>query len=104
MDALAFGKSEIAVEHADGLRGQTDNVHFDAPGLFIVDRIMRKAVEIEIAAKLTIDASEKTSTTAATPAVVSDTSIADDAELTFDIDVAGTGATGLKVMILGYRT
>jgi hypothetical protein len=56
-----------------------------------------------LSTKLTIDASEKTSTTAATAAVISDASIADDAELTFDIDVAGTGATGLKVWIYGTR-
>jgi hypothetical protein len=52
-----------------------------------------------LSTKLTIDANEKTSTTAVTPAVLSDTSIADDAELTFDIDVSGTGAIGLKVTI-----
>ena len=48
---------------------------------------------------LTIDANEKTSTTAATAAVISDTSIADDAEITIDIDSAGTGAKGAKVAI-----
>lgn len=53
---------------------------------------------------LTIDASEKTSTTATTPAVLSDTSLADDAEITIDIDTAGTGATGLKVTFIGTRT
>lgn len=53
---------------------------------------------------LTIDANEKTSTTAATPAVISDTSLADDAEITIDIDTAGTGAKGLKVTLIGYRT
>lgn len=52
-----------------------------------------------LSTKLTIDASEKTSTTAATAAVISDSSLADDAEITFDIDVAGTGAAGLKVKI-----
>jgi hypothetical protein len=52
-----------------------------------------------LSTKLTIDANEKTSTTAATAAVLSDTSIADDSELTFDIDVSGTGAIGLKVTI-----
>lgn len=52
-----------------------------------------------ISTKLTIDANEKTSTTAAAAYVLSDSSIADDAEITFDIDVAGTGATGLKVKI-----
>lgn len=48
---------------------------------------------------LTIDANEKTSTTAATPAVISDSAIADDAEITIDIDTAGTGAAGAKVSI-----
>jgi hypothetical protein len=50
-----------------------------------------------LSTKLTIDANEKTSTTAATLAVLSDTSIADDSELTFDINVAGSGSRGLKV-------
>lgn len=57
-----------------------------------------------LSTKLTIDATEKTSTTASVPAVISDTALADDAEITFDIDVAGTNAKGLKVKIYGYRT
>lgn len=56
-----------------------------------------------LSTKLTIDASEKTSTTAATAAVISDSAIADDAEITFDIDTAGTGAKGLKVRIYYTR-
>lgn len=51
---------------------------------------------------LTIDSGEKTSVTAATPAVISDGSIADDAEVTVDIDTAGTGAVGLKLTFIGY--
>lgn len=57
-----------------------------------------------LSTKLTIDASEKTSATAANAAVISDASIAANAEIGFDIDVAGTGAKGLKVFIQGYRT
>lgn len=57
-----------------------------------------------LSTKLTIDASEKTSVTAATPVVISDTSLADDAEITIDIDTAGTGAKGLKVVLIGRRT
>ena len=57
-----------------------------------------------ISTKITIDASELTSTTAATAAVISDSSLADDAEMTIDIDVAGTGAKGLKVYLIGKRT
>ena len=56
-----------------------------------------------LSTKLTIDANEKTSTTAATAAVISDSAIADDAELTFDIDAAGTGAKGAKIWLLGTR-
>lgn len=56
-----------------------------------------------ISTKLTCDATEKTSTTAATAAVISDSALADDAEITIDIDVAGTGATGAKVWLIGTR-
>jgi hypothetical protein len=55
-----------------------------------------------LSTKLTIDNTEKTSTTAATPPVISDTSLADDAEMTIDIDQIGNGtAKGLKVMLIG---
>lgn len=56
-----------------------------------------------LSTKLTIDVSELTSVTAATPYVLSTTTLADDAELTVDIDVAGTGAKGLKLALIGYR-
>lgn len=56
-----------------------------------------------LSTKLTIDANEYTSTTAATAAVISDSALADDAEMTIDVDVAGTGAKGLKVYLYGYR-
>ena len=55
-----------------------------------------------LSTKLTIDNTEKTSTTAATPPVISDANLADDAEMTIDIDQIGNGtATGLKVMLIG---
>lgn len=56
-----------------------------------------------LSTKLTIDANELTSTTAATAAVISDSAIADDALMTIDIDTAGTGAAGLKVTLYGTR-
>ena len=56
-----------------------------------------------LSTKLSIDSGEKTSTTATTPAVISDAAIADDAEITIDIDTAGTGATGLKVYLIGNQ-
>lgn len=57
-----------------------------------------------LSTKLTIDVNEKTSVTAAVPAVISDTSLAFDAEITVDIDVAGANAAGLKVWLIGTRT
>lgn len=57
-----------------------------------------------LSTKLTVDNTEKTSTTAATPAVISDAAIADDAEITIDIDQVGDGtAAGLKVTFIGIR-
>jgi hypothetical protein len=52
---------------------------------------------------VTIDASEKTSVTAATPPVISTSTIADDAEITIDIDTVGstTAGAGLKVTLIG---
>lgn len=58
-----------------------------------------------LSTKLTIDNTEKTSTTAATAAVISDSALADDAEITIDIDQVGDGtAKGLKVVLIGTRT
>ncbi|NDF11895.1 MAG: DUF2793 domain-containing protein [Proteobacteria bacterium] len=57
-----------------------------------------------LSTKITIDASEKTSLTAATAPVISDTAIAAGAEVGIDVDVAGTGAKGLKVWIMYKRT
>jgi len=55
--------------------------------------------------KITIDASESTSTTAATAPVISDTALADDAQMTIDIDAIGntTAGKGLKVYIIGVK-
>lgn len=55
-----------------------------------------------LSTKLTIDNTELTSTTAATPPVISDSSLADDAEITVDIDQIGNGtAKGLKITLIG---
>lgn len=70
-------------------------------GVVTVD--INEAGSTILSTKLTIDEGERTSLSAATQAVVSDALIADDAELTFDIDTAGTSATGLKVTIFARR-
>lgn len=58
-----------------------------------------------LSTKLTIDNGETNSSTAATPAVISDVSIAAYAEIGIDIDQIGDGtAKGLKVYLIGYPT
>lgn len=68
----------------------------------IVVDINESGVSI-LSTELEIDATEKTSTTAATAAVISDAAIADDAEMTIDIDQVGSTipGAGLKVYIIG---
>ena len=68
--------------------------------IFTVD--VNEAGTTILSTKLTVDNTEKTSTTAATPPVISDTALADDAEITVDIDQVGDGtAKGLKVYLIG---
>jgi hypothetical protein len=70
--------------------------------IFTVD--INEAGTTIISTKLTIDNTEKTSTTAATAPVISDSALADDAEMTVDIDQVGDGtAKGLKVVLIGHR-
>lgn len=59
-----------------------------------------------LSTKLSIDASEKTSTTAASAAVISDSTIADDAELSIDFDQVGSAiaGAGVKVTLIVRRT
>src|SRR5947207_10507094 len=52
---------------------------------------------------LIIDQGARTSVTAINPVVISNTAVTDDAEITMDVDVSGTGARGLKVWILGHK-
>jgi len=58
-----------------------------------------------LSTKLTIDLTEKTSVTATIPAVISDATIADDAEISIDVDTVSGGATekGLKILMKVIR-
>jgi hypothetical protein len=88
---LAFTLTDV---RASLLTAQTSG------NIFTVD-INETGVSI-LSTKLTIDNTEKTSATAATPAVISDTAIANDAEITIDVDQVGSGtAAGLIVTLIG---
>lgn len=75
---------------------------FTAGTLVTVD-IQESAVSI-LSTLLTIDAGEKTSTTAATPVVISDYELANDSEVLVNLTVGeGAAPTDLKVYLIGYR-
>jgi hypothetical protein len=59
-----------------------------------------------LSTKITIDATEKTSTTAVTAPVISDSALADDSEITIDIDQIGStiAGAGLKIYLIGYKS
>lgn len=74
-----------------------------AGGILTID--INEAGASILSTKLTIDNGETNSSTAATPAVISDASIAAFAEIGIDIDQIGDGtAKGLKVYLIGYPT
>lgn len=99
------GKATFRMPFAMTVTGVSASVTTAPVGSTIIVDINEGGTSI-LSTKLSIDASEKTSTTAATPAVISDTALASDAEITVDIDQIGssTAGTGLKVKIEGYRT
>lgn len=71
--------------------------------IFTVD--INEAGASVLSTKITVDNGEKTSTTAATAPAISDLNLADDAEITVDIDQVGDGtAKGLKVYLIGRPT
>ena len=71
--------------------------------IFTID--MNESGTTVLSTKLTIDNNELTSTSAATPAVISDASLAANVPISFDIDQVGDGtAKGLKVTFWGYPT
>jgi hypothetical protein len=57
-----------------------------------------------LSTKLSIDDGEETSATAATPAVISDSALSDDAEITIDIDQVGSGTAGAGLKVYLYIT
>jgi hypothetical protein len=105
--------SDLTTDLEDG----TNNAYFRAPRGFTLTEVRASlltasssgVVTVDInkngttmlSTKLTIDATEKTSETATTPAVISVSSVADDDEITVDIDEEGTGARGLIVTLIG---
>ena len=104
--ALTTGTAKVTfrMTHSMTLKGVRASLSTaqTSGSIFTVD--INEAGTSVLSTKLTIDNTEKTSTTAATAAVISDSALADDAEITIDIDQIGDGtAKGLKIVLIGTR-
>ena len=104
--ALTVGtaKTTFRMPYTMFLTGVRANVNVAPTGSVLTVDINEGGTTI-LSTKLTIDATERTSTTAATPFVLSDTKLDDDSEITIDIDTVGStyAGRGLKVWLLGVR-
>lgn len=98
-------KLTFRMPYAFTITGVRASVNTAPVGSAIIVNIKESNTTI-FSTKISIDAGQETSTTSATPAVLSDTALADDAEITIDIDQIGSGTPGkgLKVSIIGTRT
>lgn len=103
---LTTGTSKVTfrMPHAMTLTGVRGNVNVAPTGATITVDINEGGSTI-LSTKLTIDATEETSETAATPPVISDSALADDAEITIDIDQIGSTipGEGLKIWLIGTK-
>jgi hypothetical protein len=105
---LATGVSKVTWRNRNGaltVIAVLAEVNEAPTGSTIIVDINEEGVSI-LSTKLSIDASETDSATAATPAVISDNTIADNAACSIDIDQVGstTPGKGLKVWIIGTKT
>lgn len=82
------------------IRGSLNTV--SSSGSPIID-VNEAGTSVMTTNKVLIDVSEKTSVTAVTAVTITDTALADDAEMTVDVDTAGTGAKGLKICLIGHQ-
>lgn len=97
-------KATFRMPHAMTLTAVRASVNTAPTGATIIIDINEGGSTI-LSTKLSIDTSEKTSTTAASAAVISDSALADDAEITIDFDQVGStiAGAGVVVTLIGTR-
>ena len=59
MDGFGFAEFDNAATEPDLLALAADQMHFDAPALFVVKCLMTKCVEIEIRAEFAVEARQE---------------------------------------------
>jgi len=99
---VGTGVTVFRMPYALTLLGIKASVTTAPEGSTLIVDIKEAGVTI-LSTLISIDATEKTSGTAATPPVISDADLADDAEITIDVTQVGssTAGTGLKVYLIG---
>lgn len=107
-EVLAVGTAKITfrMPYAMTLNEVRASLKVAGTGAALVTVDINESGTSVLSTKITIDATEKTSTTAAALPVISDSALADDAEITIDIDLVDTDnvASGLKVYLIGVPT
>ena len=96
--ATGTGKVYFRMPYAGTLLAVKATVNTAPTGSTLICDINEAGTSV-LGTKLSIDASEKTSDTAASAATITDSALANDAEITIDIDQVGSTVTGkgLKV-------
>lgn len=104
--ALTTGTAKVTfrMPFAMTLTAVRSSVTTAPTGSTLIVNIKESGVTV-LGTKLSIDASQKTSTTATSQATITDSALADDAEITIDIDQIGStvAGAGLKVTLIGTR-
>ena len=104
---LTTGPAKVTFRapYAFTLTGVRASVNTAPTGSTLVVDINEAGTSVLLSTKLSIDVSEKTSTTAASAPGALSRAIADDAEITIDIvqGIAGQMGKGLKVVLIGTR-
>tara|TARA_R110000751_G_scaffold58382_1_gene123271 strand:+ start:997 stop:1509 length:513 start_codon:yes stop_codon:yes gene_type:complete len=101
--AVAPNADYMRLPYGFRLTGVRASLFTAADDIVTVD-ILEEGVSV-LSTLLTIDATEKTSTTAEAAAVISDAELLDDAQITIDITTIGGGGNegvGLKVYLIGH--
>ncbi len=104
---LTTGDAKVTfrMPHAMTLTGIRASVTTAPTGAKVTVDVNKAGVSI-LTTKVTIDVSTKTSVGAAIPPVILTSALADDDEITIDLDVIGSviAGKGLKLTLLGTRT
>jgi hypothetical protein len=104
--ALTTGTAKVSfrMPYAGTLNGLRASVNTAPTGAALIVDVNEAGSTLMTTNKLSIDATELTSTTAATAATLTDTALADDALITIDIDQVGSTVAGAGLKVWFYIT